>query len=362
MKADLKRFYQKNGFIVFGGAYSHYPLTNRSIPHLLNFSASPYETTPQGDPLYGGTEPYKLLHNQYFELLSSQGYTINVLANSLHFDYCSESALVIDNCVEYAPSGMKRLKGSDLVLVDKLRVVFSHFLSLGYTFQGIRYAYDHFKGALSEMGIDLPPWNWGTRPLLMPLTSLEILDTLSKEIATLPRGNIVYSHLMIPHQPYVLRSDCSLNPSPDQWKNNGDPTLEQKNTLSSREERYRLYFHQMKCVYRKLENIFDQMRKSGVYEDSIIILHGDHGSRISRFEVRPKYLERLSKSDLEDEFSTLFAVKLPELKEHYSSRRQPIEDLLAKTIFPNMEIRSKTKELEPFFFMRGQGRKPINFP
>jgi arylsulfatase A-like enzyme len=167
---------------------------------------------------------------------------------------------------------------------------------------------------------------------------------------------------MVPHQPYVLRSDCSLNPSPDQWKNNGDPGLEQKNTIFSREERYRLYFHQMKCVYRKLDTLFEQMRKSGIYDDSIIILHGDHGSRISRFEVRAKYLEHLSKRDLEDEFSTLFAVKIPKLKEHYSSKRQPIEDLLAKTIFPNLEITSKTKKSEHFFFLRGEGREPINFP
>lgn len=361
MKADLKSFYQKNGFVLFGGAYSHYPLTLRAIPHLLNFSATPYETTPQGDPLFGGTEPYKLLQNKYFELLSSQGYKINVLANSLHMDYCSESEIVIENCVERALS-MKLLKGSDLVLVDKLRVVFSHFLSLGYTFQGLRYAYNHLRGALSKKGIDLPPWNWGTRPSLMPLTSLEIFDTLSKKIVTLSHGNIVYSHLMVPHQPYVLRSDCSLNPSLDKWKNNGAPGLEQKNTIFSREERYRLYFHQMKCIYKKLGNLFEQMRKSGIYDDSIIILHGDHGSRISKFEVRAKYLEHLSKRDLEDEFSTLFAVKIPKLKEHYSSKRQPIEDLLAKTIFPNLEITTKTKESEHFFFLRGQGREPINFP
>ena len=75
MKADLKSFYQKNGFVVFGGAYSHYPLTFRSISHLLNFSASPYEATPQGDPFWVGREPYRLLQNRYFELLSSQGGT-----------------------------------------------------------------------------------------------------------------------------------------------------------------------------------------------------------------------------------------------------------------------------------------------
>ena len=221
MKVDLKRFYQKNGFTVFGGAYSHYPLTVSSISNLLNFSSSPEREPPQGDPLFDGPEPYRLLQNRYFDLLSRQGYKINVLANSIHIDYCSGNMVVIDNCVESDLSGMKLLKSSDLVLMDKLRVVFSHFLKSSYTITVIRHAYNHFRGILFERGIELPLWNWGLKRPLMPLLSLQIFDTLSEKIGTLPEGNFVYSHLMIPHQPYVLRSDCSLNPSLDQWEGGG---------------------------------------------------------------------------------------------------------------------------------------------
>ena len=362
MKVDLKSFYQKNGFTVFGGAYSHYPLTVSSISHLLNFSASPDEATPQGDPFFEGREPYRLLQNRYFELLSSRGYKLNVLADSIHFDYCSGSVVMIDNCVKSALSGMKLLKGSKLVLVDKLRVVFSHFLKSSYTITVIRHSYNHFRGILSEQGIELPLWNWVVKRPLMPLLSLQFFDTLSEKIETLPDGNFVYSHLMIPHQPFVLRSDCSLNPLLDEWEGGGEHNQEQQNTSFSREKRYRQYFYQMKCVYRKLDNLFEQMRKHGIFDDSIIILHGDHGSRISRFEMYAKYLEHISTRDLEDYFSTLFAVKLPNVKEHYSTKRQPIEELLAQTLFPNLEITKKTKESEPFFYLRGEeGRKPINF-
>lgn len=360
MKADLKSFYKNNGFILFGGAYSHYSLTIGSIPHLLNFSASAEDTTVLDDPLFEGTEPYRLLVNQYFHLLSSQGYKINVLANSMYFDYCSKSLVMIENCAEVALSGMKLLKDSDLALVDKLRSIFSHYFSLGYTFKGIKYAYNHFRQILSEKAIELPPWILPSP--LMPLSSLQILDALTEKIATLPKGNIIYSHLMFPHQPYVIRSDCSLNPLQNEWKLNGDEyALEQKNTPASREERYQFYYKQMKCLNKKLDNLFQQMRKSGIYDDSIIILHGDHGSRIARFPATTDYLGRLSNRDFEDYFSTLFAVKLPDVKEHYSARRQPIEDLLAGTIFPSLEITSRKKESEPFFFLRGkEGRKSID--
>ena len=363
MKADLESFYQKNGFVVFGGAYSHYSLTMHAIPNLLNFSSN-----RKGNPFFVGREPFKLLQNQYFELLSSQGYKINVLANSLYLDYCSESVVVIENC-DGRPPGMTLLKSSDLVLVDKLRVVFSHFFSLGYTVKGLGWAYNRVKRVLSEKDIDLPLWHWELQQLLMPLTSLEILDTLSQKATTLPHGNIVYSHLMVPHHPYVLKSDCSLNTSPDQWKlhfykeekNELGEQNREKNTHFSREERYRQYFGQVKCIYKKLDNLFEQMRKSGIYQDSVIILHGDHGSRISRVWPFEKNLEYLSKQDLEDEFSTLFAVKIPDVKEHYSVRRQPIEDLLAETIFPNVKLGSKTKKLEPFVFLRGGEKWTPNF-
>lgn len=361
MKDDLKRFYQNNGFILFGGAYSHYSLTIGSIPHLLNFSASAEDTTLSGDPLFEGTEPYRLLENQYFRLLFSQGYKINVLANSMYFDYCSKSLVMIENCAEVAFSGMKLLKDSDLALVDKLRSIFSHYFSLGYTFKGIKYAYNHLVQILSEKAIELPIWILPSP--LMPLSSLQILDALTEKIATLPNGNIIYSHLMFPHQPYVIRSDCSLNPLQNEWKlNGGDYALEQKNTPVSREERYQLYYKQMECLNKKLDNLFQQMRKNGIYDDSIIILHGDHGSRIARLAASTDNLGRLSNRDFEDYFSTHFAVKLPDVKPHYFASRQPIEALLAETIFPNVAIASKKNESEPFIFLRGkEGRKSINF-
>lgn len=365
MKADLESFYQKNGFTVFGGAYSHFPMTLRSISNYLNFSANPDAATPQGDPYYDddGSEPHSLLQNRYFELLSRQGYIINVWANALLIDYCSESAVVIENCEVHPPLRMDLLQDSDLFLVKKLRVVFSHFLNLGYTVPGIGFAYGHFREALSEKGFDLPPWNWSPPRPLMVLSSLKALDTLSEKIGTLPPGNVLFSHLIIPHAPFVTRSDCSLNPLLEQWEiEGGKYSLEQKNTSFSREERYLLYFQQMKCIYRKLDILFEQMRKHGIFDDSIIIIHGDHGSRIGRYDMRAKYLKHLSTRDLEDYFSTLFAVKHSNGKKNYSTIKQPIEDLLAKTVFPNIEITNKPKESKPFFYFRGkEGRQPRNF-
>ena len=51
-----------------------------------------------------------------------------------------------------------------------------------------------------------------------------------------------------------------------------------------------------------------------MWENSIIIIHGDHGSRI-RIR-RPIYANRkeISNEDLRDSYSTLFAAKIPDEK------------------------------------------------
>ena len=53
------------------------------------------------------------------------------------------------------------------------------------------------------------------------------------------------------------------------------------------------------------------MRAQGIFDQSIILLHGDHGSTI--FERDPSIVNepKLTSNDLLDAYSTLFAVKMP---------------------------------------------------
>ena len=57
--------------------------------------------------------------------------------------------------------------------------------------------------------------------------------------------------------------------------------------------------------------LFEQMRKLGLYDEATIVVHGDHGSRISLHS--PSYLNRdnLTPEDYRDIYSVLFAIKQP---------------------------------------------------
>ena len=97
--------------MLFGGAYSHYPLTDELNLYLLNFSASPEDKQHSVYPLYEGPNLIDFCKINIFDsVVQSKVTNINVLANSMYFDYCAKSVVVIENCVEIALSGMKLLK------------------------------------------------------------------------------------------------------------------------------------------------------------------------------------------------------------------------------------------------------------
>jgi hypothetical protein len=93
--------------------------------------------------------------------------------------------------------------------------------------------------------------------------------------------------------------------------------------------RYPLYLEQVECTHQKLAGLFDAMKAAGVFGRSIIIVHGDHGSRLALAPPDVRYEKEFSHSDYVDSFSTLFAVKEPRSASGYDERLMPIDRLLA---------------------------------
>ncbi len=79
----------------------------------------------------------------------------------------------------------------------------------------------------------------------------------------------------------------------------------------------------------KLQQLFDAMRHSGTFENATILIHGDHGSRISRIDPIAQNAAQLTVDDYMDSFSTLFAVKAPDIASAVDSRMLPLPQLLS---------------------------------
>ena len=91
--------------------------------------------------------------------------------------------------------------------------------------------------------------------LAQPMVSRLGLERFLEAEAGLPaRGRYTFVHLLLPHSPHVLRSDCS--------QGEGLTDLKQ----------------QTECTLRLVGRFLQTLRGLGRLDDSVVVIHGDHGS------------------------------------------------------------------------------------
>jgi len=365
LQDNLIDFYRSYGFQLSSNAFSHYFLTSHSIPSLMNFS-NERDQQVNIDLDHQKGEHHKLLHNTYFESLDRAGYQINVLAPQ-YIDYCLHSRIEIQNCNQYNSFTMNVLQDLDIPISQKVNLLVSGYLKKSYIKnQVVKKAYLFFQiSGTHIIGTSLPPWSWENSPSSLRMHSLHTLNqlkTLGDNIMATPPGNALIVHLLFPHYPYITDAKCSVR-NPKDWKSKN--TRMGGNTAESRDTHYQLYFEQISCLYLKLDGIFKHMQSAKIYDDSIIILHGDHGSRISIRDPLVKHRDVLTEEDITDHFSTLFAVKMPGKPWSYDSTPQPLEQLLSNVTTDITGVSSTIVQNQPENFVYLEDKKqlvPIPYP
>ena len=110
-------------------------------------------------------------------------------------------------------------------------------------------------------------------PFSVPITSyLSFLNVLDQEAELPARGRYTLIHLVIPHSPEVLASDCSYD---DGGRQTGQ--LEQSG-----------------CATKLLVDFVERLKELGRFDDSLIIAHGDHGAYNLAGEGATHSAERVS--------------------------------------------------------------------
>ena len=305
----LRDFYLDHGFSIFGRAHSRYFNTWNTIPDIMNFDA------PEFRFRYCGSDNGKFFmkKNRYFELMRKRGYQIHVYQSD-YLNFCDDASDVdIASCYTYELEAIQSIVDSPISLIGKTRILFG--------------VYSRLSEILAVFNIP--------QVRVSTISSMKALEKLHSDLLQAKPGMMFVAHLMLPHYPYIYRSDCSLRKQPEKWLNARDEKLKPRhNNESSRSERYPLYLEQISCTSSKLSNLFEDLKQLGKYENMAIVIHGDHGSRL--VSVPPdtrKMQESYSKSDFVDAFSTLFAVKWPGTLASYDRRILPIGPLFASFIF-----------------------------
>ena len=323
----LERFYKQNGFANYRGAFSRYHNTHNALPSALNFTVIRSDRELLTDPRPEGGS--MLRSNRYFELLSAAGYRTYVL-QSMEVDMCGGRAdrFGAEACVAYPTFSLSPIMKLPLPVSTKASGLLSRLAGQSRRYRRVRTVYNRWSGALHRFGSPIPSWSWDREiPNMSALNSMNALDRIASEVGSLKPGEALVAHLLLPHYPYAFMSNCSVRLPIKNWKTR-HPAIQGPHTEESREERYELYLEQVGCLYLRLNEIFSDLRSAGTYDETVILLHGDHGSRIAMTEPRLDSAGHLPDRDVVDHFSTLFAVKPVNGKPSVNDEARPLDLLL----------------------------------
>jgi hypothetical protein len=340
LASELRDFYASRDFRVFDHAYSSFFYTRNSLSHLVNL-AEDYKPELVRDG--SGIFEMEVVRNSYFAAMHGRGYRVRVLQAD-YIDFCKTDGVddvIPFQCHTYRAWTIDFLRESGFTARQKLLVLARLYLPLSELYKKIGKLYYHARLSILDRGIALPvalpEWSFDlTRP---PMASaLAAMDRLAAELATARRGDFFFAHLLLPHSTFAYDAQCALRP-PEYWYERRDRTVPsgRSNTPESRARRYDAYFRQSHCVTRRISDVLDALASSGAGEDAIVILHGDHGSRINLFDARDKHREKLTPTDYRDSFSTLLAIRGPGVEAGSDPRIVSIHRLLARYIASGFE-------------------------
>lgn len=288
IREKILSFLLDNNFQLFSHAYSRYASTSDSINAVMN-----YRHDAQSEANFGGEDhsAYILEENAFFNSLEQLGYRLNVYQTG-HLDLCRSNPDSLDQCWQYDHPNINSVLHADKMLFrlhSLLTVLFSQSKVL--------------TEVLTRHKVIPNP--------LVAVYDPRIFDALKKDISLKKGGNYFFAHALIPHGPYAYQPDCSVSYDNPGWLRTSFIIDEPLNSPIIYEIRNGLYFAQVECALRSVQSLFDEMKKQGLYDRSIIILHGDHGSQIVQHNPMVSSKAVLSPQEYRSIFSALFAVKFP---------------------------------------------------
>jgi hypothetical protein len=210
-------------------------------------------------------------------------------------DFCRVPGVPYAACVRYRANSIGALPATGLGTLERARFIVNSLLATSSYLSRLRGRLGYH--AVNRVG---------------PIPVLPVLRRLEHDLRRSARGQAYFAHLLIPHYPYVLDESCRVRDRIAEWLYNVVAhDVPVPNTADSRTERYRRYFAQIRCQQALLGRLFDAMRDAGVWHDALVLVHGDHGSRIVRRMPFAENAGLLTAEDFRDTFSTLFALRAP---------------------------------------------------
>jgi hypothetical protein len=329
----LKDFYVQRGFRIYTGAYSEYADTHEAIPNLLNFASSAKDRPWL---LRGQSRPYRLTDSAYFVHLSTLGYRLHVYQSD-YMDYCRVPGVSYASCNSYSAHDINALHATSIAPIERAQFIFNMQLERSQYIVWARQYYERARASFPRW--PLPAWDLPTSRV-GPIPVLPVFDRLAQDLRASSDGEAYFAHLMIPHYPYALDAACRVRPEIEDWLyalpifpeegNNWQRERLVRHLDSSRALRYRQYFEQIRCQQLLLDRLLEALTQADLKAEPVVIVHGDHGSRIVRRPILNWDDAKLPPGDFGDAYSTLFAVRCDGYKPGATRGHHPLQQLLGE--------------------------------
>jgi hypothetical protein len=295
----LARRYAAMGFAVYPQAYSRHYHTTNALAELVSGRASPGAREGAAAPGLAAR-------------LGQLGYGSRTILQSRHFDLCAE--LKASRCTTYSHASLAVLDRQPLAAADKAEVLLYHFAGLSTVARKIANFHDRLAERRGRETIELR-----AARKLPQLNALAAAQGFEGVLRRARPGDYVLLHLLLPHAPFALDERCRVR-RPGEWQieRSSDPLA----------ERDAAYDAQMRCAARVVERLAGAVRASPGGRDAVMIVHGDHGSRIVAAEPFGETAARASGEDMARGFSALLAVSLPEQGARIVQGQAPVSQLV----------------------------------
>jgi hypothetical protein len=334
----LSEFYLQRGFEVYEAAYSRWQWTVESIPNLISLGQRA-ETERSGRR--GGH--VRLLRNPYFERLRRLGYEIHVYQSSF-VDYCRSIGAAVASCEEAAGNSIANIGYLHADWTLRAALAARYFLNKQSRLYRRYWSRDGETWSSSFAGRGLGELR-------------RIRDALG---AGPEPGTAMFAHLLLPHRPLEVGSDCRpywRRPPIGPWVVRGKAAPPQVSTpaggtrsdsAAARSDpkwrsRLALYGGQVRCVHREMAELLGAIDSTVGRDGAIVIVHGDHGSRMRPDPGSGARRSELRRRRLNAAHSTLLAIRRPRVPAALYSDPVPVQDFLRELVRNDFEGEVRTE-------------------
>ena len=310
----LENFYLKRGFEVYSGAYSRYRLTRFAIADLLSLG-QPFslDSLTSSENRQWSEARMRPRSNPYFSRLRKRGYSLRVYESG-YLDYCVTRGAEVASC--------DRTPSNSISNVGHLRGQWtSRALIAGRFFLNIT------SNLYVRVRHDEQLWRRAVTG-----GALAQLDRLLVDLDTVrPGASAYFVHLLLPHRPLEVDEACRAY-----WDGAHRVTYGRlrRRPMSDSLWRARLhrYAEQSRCAHRFLDEVIAAIDSTVGRDRSIIVVHGDHGSRMVKHGSATERLADMDAGQLNSVFSTLLALRRPGIPARVHPQPVPVQDFLWSTI------------------------------